>query len=155
MLPKNCYSPVGIIWCLWELNGKPSNWLNSVLLGTNISGLRGKLTAINLQRTGRMPVMIAFIVTPTIYNFPNGFFVTRKKDSSNSVPAPVLNGGKGSLGDWRYHFVPYIMAYPIADLFKITIYFWTLWRDNLLYKWFLHLWKKNWSLNSLLSTLWI
>ena len=67
--------------------------------------------------------MIAFIVTPTIYNFPNGFFVTRKKDSSNSVPAPVLNGGKGSLGDWRYHFVPYIMAYPITDLFKITIYF--------------------------------
>ena len=112
MLPKTYYFPVGIRWCLWELNGKPSNWLNSVLLGTNISGLRGKLTAINLQRTGRMPVMIAFIVTPTIYNFPNGFFVTRKKDSSDSGPAPVLKGGKGSLEDWNFHFAPYITAYP-------------------------------------------
>ena len=53
---------------------------------------RGKLTAINLQRTGRMLVMIAFIVTPTIYNFPNGFFVTRKKDSSDSSSVSMLKG---------------------------------------------------------------
>ena len=59
--------------------------------------------------------MIAFIVTPTIYNFPNGFFVTRKKDSSYSGPAPVLKGGKGSLEDWSFHFAHYITAYIIAD----------------------------------------
>ena len=41
--------------------------------------------------------MIAFIVTPTIYNFPNGFFVTRKKDSSDIGPAPALEGRKGDL----------------------------------------------------------
>ena len=63
--------------------------------------------------------MIAFIVTPTIYNFPNGFFVTRKKDSSDSGPATMLKGGKGSLEDRIFHFVPYITAYPIADFRSI------------------------------------
>ena len=46
--------------------------------------------------------MIAFIVTPTIYNFPNGFFVTRKKDSSDSGPAPELKEGKGGLDRPRF-----------------------------------------------------
>ena len=57
-------------------------------------GSRGKLTAINLQRTGRTAVMIAFIVTPTIHNFPNGFFVVaieleRKKDSRAATNVTV------------------------------------------------------------------
>ena len=56
--------------------------------------------------------MIAFIVTPTIYNFPNGFFVTRKKDSSDSGPAPELEGGTGvqiglGLEVWKYRLAPY------------------------------------------------
>ena len=62
--------------------------------------------------------MIAFIVTPTIYNFPNGFFVTRKKDSSDSGPAPVLKGGKGSLGDWSLHH--FFSAYAFADFRSIV-----------------------------------
>ena len=65
--------------------------------------------------------MIAFIVTPTIYNFPNGFFVTRKKDSSDSGPAPMLKGGKGSLEDWSFHFAPCNKAYPIADFRSILL----------------------------------